>query len=278
MKKKRLTKLAVVIVLILSVHYLLFEEAYGASSAGPSAKKNSGNQSKQASKPILKKANRIVSDPSTFTPNMPFSEAIDILRNSTVPPLNIVVLWKDLEENADIYRHTPIGMDGVSRVPLRTHLKLLLTSVSAGSIEKLGYVVEDGVITIATQNSLPAKMVTRIYDITDLVGEPANYRFMPGFGMPFGYGGMPFGYGGMPFGYGGMPYGGQGSYGSAMPYRGAGYGTFVGRTPTGTGLNTYVTRNNRGYSRSSDLVDLIRTLNSSGNRSSYRNNNRTRNR
>ena len=260
MKKKRLTKLAVVIVLIISIQFLLLEETYGADTLSPSTKNNSGNRAQQTSKPVLTPVKRLISDPSTFTPNMPFSEAIDILRNSTVPPLNIVVLWKDLEVNADIYRHTPIGMDGVSRVPLRTHLRLLLTSVSAGSVEKLGYVVEDGVITIATQSSLPTKMVTRIYDITDLVGEPANYRFMPGFGMPFGYGGMPFG-------YGGMPYGGQGLYGGAMPYQGAGYGTYVGSNPTGTGLNTYVTRNNRGYSRSSDLADLIRTLNSSGNRS-----------
>jgi len=142
---------------------------------------------------------------------MPFSEAIDILRNSTKPPLNIVVLWKDLEENADIYRETPIGMDGLSGVPLRTHLKILLMSVSGGGVEKLGYVVDKGVIIIATQGSLPKKLVTRIYDISDLVSAPANYRIMPGFGMPFGFGGMPNG-GGMPFGGTGLA--GQGFYGS----------------------------------------------------------------
>ncbi len=147
------------------------------------------------------------------------------MRNSTVPPLNIAVIWKDLQENADIYRDTPIGMNGLSGVPLRTHLKVLLMSVSGGAVEKLGFVVDDGVIIIATQSSLPKKVVTRIYDITDLVSEPANYRLMPGFGMPFGFGGMPFGgtgFGGMPFG--GIGFGGQGLLSSLNI--GGGYGGF----------------------------------------------------
>jgi hypothetical protein len=146
---------------------------------------------------------------------MPFSEAVEILRNSTLPPLNIAVIWKDLKENADIHRETPIGMDGLSGVPLRAHLKVLLRSVSGSSVEKLGYVVDDGVIIIATQSSLPKKMVTRIYDVTDLVSEPANYRLMPGFGIPFGFGGMPFG--------GMMPFGGAG-FGGMRPFGSAGFG------------------------------------------------------
>ena len=79
-------------------------------------------------------------------------------------------------------------------------------SVSGSSVEKLGYVIDEGAIIVATQSSLPRKLKTRIYDITDLVNPPANYRIMPGFGMPFGFGG-----GGMPFGGGG--FGGQGFFG-----------------------------------------------------------------
>lgn len=202
MKKERLTKTFGGIVVILSGVFLLFGETYGANLKGSNARKISESQSQQTSKAVYEEVKKATSDPSTFTPNMPFSEAIDILRNSTVPPLNIAVLWKDLEQNADVYRDTPIGIDGVSKVPLRTHLKLLLMSVSAGSAEKLGYVVEGGVIIIATQSSLPRKMKTRVYDITDLVSAPANFRFMPGPGTPFGYGQMP--YGGM------VPYGGTG--------------------------------------------------------------------
>jgi len=244
MRKERLTRFGQGIVLVLSTTFLLLEGTYGANSAVPPTKSNSKNQSQQTSKPVYKRVKGVTSDPSTFTPDMSFSEAIDILRNSTRPPLNIAVLWKDLERNADIYRETPIGMDGVSKVPLRTHLKLLLMSVSGGAVEKLRYVVENGVIIIATQGSLPKKKVARVYDITDLVAAPANYRFMPGLGMPFGYGGMPYG-GMMPSG--GMDYGRQGLSGGMMPYRGGGSRTYIGRVPIGTGLNTnpYITRRYR---------------------------------
>jgi general secretion pathway protein D len=53
-------------------------------------------------------------------------------------------------------------------------LELLLKSVSGGFAE-LGYVVDDGIITIATVGSLPSEMVTRVYDVTDLLGRRADY-------------------------------------------------------------------------------------------------------
>jgi len=203
MSKERLTKCFGGIVVILFGTFLLLGETQGANSKGPYTRKNLENQGQQTSKTAYKKVSRITAGPSSFTPEMTFEEAINILRNSTVPKLNIAVLWKDLEQNADIYRDTPIGINGVSKVPLRTHLKLLLMSISAGGTEKLGYVVDDGVIIIATQGSLPKKMKTRVYDIADLVSAPANFRLMPGLGMPFGYGQMP--YGGMTS-YGGTGY------------------------------------------------------------------------
>ncbi len=122
-------------------------------------------------------------DPSAFKRDMPFSEAIDILRNSTFPRLNIVVLWKDLEENADIYTDTPIGIDGVTGVSLNRHLKSLLDGVAGGAQEKLGYVVDEGVVVISTLGNLPKRMVTRVYDITDLVGQPAQYGGVQGMMM-----------------------------------------------------------------------------------------------
>jgi hypothetical protein len=202
MSKERLTKCFGGIVVILSGTFLLLGETQGANSKGPYTRNSSENQGQKTSKTAYKQVSGITAGPSSFTPEMTFEEAINILRNSTVPKLNIAVLWKDLEDNADIYRDTPIGINGVSKVPLRTHLKLLLMSISAGGTEKLGYVVDDGVIIIATQGSLPKKMVARVYDITDLVSTPANFRLMPGLGMPFGYGQMPYG--------GTVPYGGTG--------------------------------------------------------------------
>jgi hypothetical protein len=168
--------------------------------------------------------------PSSFRPDMPLREAIDILRNSTVPPLNIVVLWKDLEDNADITRDTPIGIDGVTGVPLKTHLSLLLTSLSSAGLAKLGFVVDGGVIIIATRDSLPKKMVTRVYNIADLVAPPSTGGMMQGIGMGGMGMGVGMGMGMMP--YGNMMYGNTmsygtggtaGAYGNGYPYQGYNY-------------------------------------------------------
>jgi len=115
-------------------------------------------------------------DLSALTLDTPFSEAIDVLRNSTGHPLRIVVLWRDLSENADVERDTPIKIDGVSGIRLRTGLEILLMAVSSRSAE-LGYVVKDGIIIIATKDSLPARMVTWVYDVTDLAAAPAGFGF-----------------------------------------------------------------------------------------------------
>lgn len=117
---------------------------------------------------------------------MPFAKAIDILRHATSPPVRIVVLWKDLRDNADIDPLTPIGMDGVSGVTMRTHLELLLQAVAGGG-PRLGHIVTHGVIVIGTQDNLPKKQVARIYDIRDLVQSPSLgfSRLAGGMMMPF---------------------------------------------------------------------------------------------
>jgi len=115
-------------------------------------------------------------DLSALSYHTTFSEAIDILRHSTEPPLKIVVLWRDLSENAYVEPDTPIKIDGVSGVRLRTGLELVLRSVYSGFAE-LGYVVKGGVIIIATKESLPDRMVTRVYDVSYLLSQPARYGF-----------------------------------------------------------------------------------------------------
>jgi hypothetical protein len=150
---------------------------------------------------------------SLLTPDTSFAEAIDILRNSVRPPLNIVVFWKDLEENADIDGDTSIGIEGLSGITLRKHLELILTSVSTVGDSKVSYVVEDGIVKIATEDSLPKLMSTRVYDISYLTAPPAQffnsggpYMFMQnryGSGMDSGFG---RGYGpGRDYGYGNYP-------------------------------------------------------------------------
>ena len=106
---------------------------------------------------------------SVLRPDMTFAEALGHLKNSVKPPLVIVVLWRDVEVNADVHRITPINMDPISAVQLGAALELLLRSVSGREAE-LDYVVDDGVIVIATKESLPRKMETRVYDISALIG------------------------------------------------------------------------------------------------------------
>ena len=118
-------------------------------------------------------------DLSELTSEMPLSEAIEELKNSVEPALKIVVLWRDLYDNADIDRTTPINMDAISAVRLGTALELLLRSVSGGFAD-LGYAVENGVITVATVESLPSKLETLVYDVTDLLGRPADFYAISG--------------------------------------------------------------------------------------------------
>jgi len=119
---------------------------------------------------------------SKWQAEMSFGDAIEELKNSVEPPLKIVVLWKDLAENADIEQSTQTNLGPLPPVRLSFALELLLKSVSSGKAE-LGYAVRDGVITIATVDSLPSKLETRVYDIALLVGPP----------LPGGYGAMPYG-------------------------------------------------------------------------------------
>ena len=223
MKSKLLKKSFVIALVVLMVSLVFHTRTSAAGSVNSNTPNVSGTKNQKIPQMPNRRVNWYAVSPSNFTPDMSFNDAINILRNTTIPPLNIIVLWRNLEA-VGIYRDTPIGIDGASGVPLRTHLKLLLMSLSAGSEEKLGYVVDGGAIIISTESTLPQKMKTRIYDITDLVGTPAGAGFMPPMGMPFGFGGMPFGTM-LPMGLGGL-------FGGMMPFGGTGY-TGQGQTPYG---------------------------------------------
>jgi len=158
---------------------------------------------------VYKQLDEIV-DLSGLTPEMPLGEAVEELRNAVAPPLKIVVLWRALYD-VDIDQTTQINMDAISAVPLGTALELLLKSVSGGFVE-LGYIVEGGVITVATVESLPSKMETLVYDVTHLIGRPADY-YSPLAGGGGGGGGGGMGGGGMGGGGGGRGGGGGGGGG-----------------------------------------------------------------
>lgn len=168
-------------------------QAFCADPNGTNAPEKTQGQKQTQNQTVPVTKPKPAKSPLSFMPEMPLREAIDILRNSTVPPLNIVVMWKDLDENADITGDTPIGVNGISGVSLKTHLNILLMSLSSGGLADLGYIIDDNVIIIATKDSLPKKMTTRIYDISDIVAPPAG-TMMPGpMGIGMGMGAMPYG-------------------------------------------------------------------------------------
>jgi len=106
-------------------------------------------------------------DLSNLTPSTAFADAIDQLKTAVDPPLQIQPNWKDLLENAEVEQTTPAGMDPLTGIKLRKALEILLDGVSS-EFAKLGYVVDEGVILIATADSLPSKMVPRVYEIPAL--------------------------------------------------------------------------------------------------------------
>jgi hypothetical protein len=186
------------VILLLSLAALLSPTAW---AANPKARSQAGApvEKEKAKPPTPSPPSRpkpvTVRRAASLTPQTPFGEAIDILRHSTTPPLPIVVLWRQLAEGAGVYRDTPIGLDGLTGLRAGQCLDLLMLSLSAGASAKLGYVVDKGVITISTTDTLRApKLITRVYDISDLVAAPARYSLSSmGFGL--GYGGLtaPFG-------------------------------------------------------------------------------------
>jgi beta-lactamase regulating signal transducer with metallopeptidase domain len=93
-----------------------------------------------------------------------FSDVIDFLRD--VSGANIFVNWKSL--------HT-VGVDPNAPVTARLRnikfskaLNIILDSVSGGKV-KLGYTVDNGVISISTADDLSKNVIIRVYDIRDLI-------------------------------------------------------------------------------------------------------------
>jgi len=103
-------------------------------------------------------------DLSGLEAGLSFVDVIEQLENSVDPPLQIQPNWKDLLENGEIEQTMPAGMDPLTGVKLRKALEILLDGLS-GDFAELKYIVDEGVILIATADSLPSKMVPFVYEI-----------------------------------------------------------------------------------------------------------------
>ena len=94
-----------------------------------------------------------VVDLSVLTPEMPLSEAVDILRKSVEPPLNIVVLWNDLTDSLSVEPSTPINIDGMPSVRLGTALDLLVKGIPSRGAKAMWRIKGDAIV-IATAAAL----------------------------------------------------------------------------------------------------------------------------
>jgi len=160
-------------------YFLVPADVCSGSTASPAADRSAARQNKAeavSARPADINGIQIDSraDLSGITADTPFGQAIKIMRNSTSPPLNVVVLWNDLQDNPGIDAQTPIGVDIVSGVSLRRNLEIILASLSTRG-KRIGYAVTDGVVVISTKYSLPSQMRSRTYNVTDLSSRPADY-------------------------------------------------------------------------------------------------------
>jgi hypothetical protein len=92
-------------------------------------------------------------DLSPLNRQMPLAGAIDALRKAVEPPLNIVVLWKDLRESLAVEPTSPINIDGMPRVKLGTMLDLLVKGLNPGDAKAI-WRIKDEVIVIGTTATL----------------------------------------------------------------------------------------------------------------------------
>ncbi|MBC8472065.1 MAG: hypothetical protein H8D56_21615, partial [Planctomycetes bacterium] len=126
---------------------------------------------------VYEQLSKIVDLPN-LTPGMSFGEVIEMLKNSVTPPIQIQPNWKDLLDNAEVEQATPAGLDPLTGIRLRKAIEILIAGVTSSQLGEFGeltYSVDEGVVLIGTLDMLPPKMVHRVYDVTDLVSEPANY-------------------------------------------------------------------------------------------------------
>ncbi|MGD0139696.1 MAG: hypothetical protein ABSD28_12520 [Tepidisphaeraceae bacterium] len=104
--------------------------------------------------------------PSVQLPQVALSDAIDFLRDIT--GANILVNWKALEAAGIDKQSTQVSVT-LRDVKFSKVLDIILQEAGAG---KLAYTIDEGVITVSTADELNKVVVTRVYDITDLLINP----------------------------------------------------------------------------------------------------------
>lgn len=106
----------------------------------------------------------------------PLAEVMDFLHD--VSGANIYVNWRMLE-SAGITRSTAVTAK-LANVKFSQAMATVLKDVT-GSGSKIGYAIEDGIITVSTCDDLNSKTVTNVYDIRDLLVVAPDFVEPPDF-------------------------------------------------------------------------------------------------
>ena len=117
--------------------------------------------------------------PSLTFEAVAFTDVIDSLRD--ISGSKISVNWKAVEA-AGIDRKTPVSVN-LRNIKTSKALEVILESVGSGQ-SKLGFTVDDGVITVSTQAELYRNVVTRVYDIRDLLVILPGFAYTREFTVP----------------------------------------------------------------------------------------------
>jgi hypothetical protein len=113
--------------------------------------------------PISARAALNLPIPEINVDSIPFSRVVDYLRN--LSGANIVVDWKILEA-AGISKDNPITLQ-VRNVSFRKMLELALDQAAPST--HLVFTVDQNIIEITTQDDADSHMVTRAYDVNELL-------------------------------------------------------------------------------------------------------------
>ncbi|MCE5326497.1 MAG: hypothetical protein LLG01_08780 [Planctomycetaceae bacterium] len=96
-------------------------------------------------------------------------DVIQFLRD--VSGVNIYVRWNALQA-AGISKNTAVNVH-LQDVTLEKALRVILEDVGASA--PLGYILDEGVVTISTRDDLTTRTVTRVYDIRDMMIRPPMF-------------------------------------------------------------------------------------------------------
>lgn len=121
----------------------------------------------EASRKARNKLDETVPQEISFE-SVTFEDAIERIRSDS--GLNIFPNWNALQQYG-ITRDQLVDMPRMTNVSWRQVLEMLLKQVSAnlGGITQLDWTIEGGVLTISTRDDLSTNLITRVYDIGDLL-------------------------------------------------------------------------------------------------------------